>query len=123
MTRRGVYPLPWFSFPVGAVSWTMFITSERATPQVRGLEGVTLHDQCACFVNVRHAKVERAAQAIAFHEMMHAGAWGSGASVTLWSNVDEQEERAIQTLAPVLFDMLVRAGLLTFPAMPTRRPR
>lgn len=115
------YPLLWLPFSVGSVPWTLSLTNERATPEVKGLEGVTLHDRCACFVNVRHAKVERAAQAIAFHEMWHAGAWGCGASVTLWNNVDEHEERAIQTLAPALFDILVRAGLLTFPPMPRIR--
>lgn len=117
MPRR-VYPLKWFTFPVGAVTWTMYVTNERATPRIRGCEGLTLHDQYACFVNRKYTRNERAAQAIAMHEIDHAVAWGSGASVTLYKNDDESEEHAIQVLTPPRFDTLVRAGLLVFPPLP-----
>jgi hypothetical protein len=115
------YPLPWFSFPVGSVVWTMYVTNERATPKIKGCEGLTLHDQYACFVHHKHARNERAAQAIALHEIDHAVAWGSGASLTLYKGSEDAEETAIQTLTPPRFDTLVRAGLLTFPALPTVR--
>lgn len=115
MTR---YPLPWFTFPVNGVLWTMYLTNERATPRIKGNEGLTLHGECACFVHKRFAANERNAQSIALHEMEHAIAWGSGASATLYDGNDEAEERAIQTLTPPRFDTLMRAGLLTFPPMP-----
>lgn len=116
---RSVYPLLWFKFPVAGVEWSVYFTNERATPAIRGLEGLTLSNDLACYVHRRFMKNERAAQTIALHEMDHAIAWGCGASITLYGNDDDTEERNIQTMTPPRFDTLIRAGMLRFQPIPS----
>ena len=109
-----------YALTIQGTAWRVYVVSRGSCRALRGLEGLCDHDGSTIFI-ASELSPERRAD-VFVHELLHAMMFASGCDRAVphsmgvsdkkWCEVDET---LVRLLAPVLFDTLMRNGLLTIP--------